>query len=509
MRCFFVVLALLGGSLLGAERPITLAELRDRIAGGWAGQMIGVSFGAPLEFKSNGKIIEGDLPVWNETRIGNALHQDDLYVDMTFARVLEEKGLGATTADFGAAFKNAKYPLWHANLAARRALKRGVPAELTGTPAYNIHANDIDFQIEADFVGLMAPGLPQSATAIAQRAGRVMNSGDGLLGGYFFSCMYAAAFFESDVTRVVRAGLACLPPASPYHQVIADTLQWHQENKDWKKTWTLINQKYDKNEACGEGALRDFNIDAKLNGAYVALGLLYGDGDFAKTLEIATRAGQDADCNPSSAAGILGCMRGFKAIPDVWKQGFEKISETKFDYTDYSFKDIVDLTSRQAVGLVQLRGGELRGQTLLVKTEPAIAAAATMWNDFGQPVERIAVNDARWQWTGAWSDVKKGRQSQAKGATAVIHFEGTGFVLTGEYLPTGGQFEVSVDGRVMTQMDANSDEPEGRKSAEDYGHRFDLTPGKHVVALRVLGIDASTGARGRDVVVQDFIVFRR
>lgn len=43
-------------------RTISKAELDDRVRGGWAGQMIGVSFGAPTEFKSNGKIIEGDLP---------------------------------------------------------------------------------------------------------------------------------------------------------------------------------------------------------------------------------------------------------------------------------------------------------------------------------------------------------------------------------------------------------------------------------------------------------------
>ena len=72
---------------------------------------------------------------------------------------------------------------------------------------------------------------------------------------------------------------------------------------------------------CIDGALDPFNIDAKLNGGYVALGLLYGKGDFAKTLEVSTRSGQDSDCNPSSAAGILGVMLGYNRIPDVWKAG--------------------------------------------------------------------------------------------------------------------------------------------------------------------------------------------
>jgi hypothetical protein len=44
-----------------APRRLSRAALEDKVRGGWAGQMIGVSFGAPTEFKSNGKIIEGPL----------------------------------------------------------------------------------------------------------------------------------------------------------------------------------------------------------------------------------------------------------------------------------------------------------------------------------------------------------------------------------------------------------------------------------------------------------------
>src|SRR5690606_4459857 len=156
-----------------SEKRIEVAKLRDKIRGGWAGQMIGVSFGAPTEFRSLQKIIEGPLPEWNPERLRNSLNQDDLYVDMTFAQVLDDKGLNATTDDFGNMLRDAKYHLWHANLAARRALRRGVSPMESGTPKYNAHAIDIDFQIEADFVGLMAPGLPQASNDICYRAGRV------------------------------------------------------------------------------------------------------------------------------------------------------------------------------------------------------------------------------------------------------------------------------------------------------------------------------------------------
>jgi hypothetical protein len=345
-----------------AMREIAVADLRDKIAGGWAGQMIGVSFGAPTEFRYNERIIEGELPAWTPDRIRNALDQDDLYVDMTFARVLDDKGLEATTEDFGAMFREARYRLWHANLAARRALKRGVPASKSGTPEFNAHANDIDFQIESDFIGLMAPGLPRASNELCYRAGRVMNHGDGIYGGMFVSGMYAAAFFDSDPARIVKAGLATLPAKSPYARTIADVVRWSGEHPgDWRKVWALIEEKWNQREPCPEGALRPFNIDARLNGAYIALGLLHGGGDFSKTLEITTRAGQDSDCNPSNACGILGVVLGYKGIPEQWKSGIPKIAQEKFRYTDYSFDSIVDSTVRRAIKLAVRHGGRTEG----------------------------------------------------------------------------------------------------------------------------------------------------
>ena len=254
------------------ELSISQDDLRDRIEGGWAGQVVGVAYGYPTEFVYNQRLVpEEDMPEWTPDMVANALDQDGLYVEMTFAQVLDDKGLDATTEDFGDLWKNAQYRLWHANLAARRAPKRGVPATLTGTPQHNAHANDIDFQIEADFVGLMTPGIPVAANDLCLRAGRVMNYGDGIYGGMFVSCMYSAAFFEDDPRKVVEAGVACMPPESPYALLINDVLQWSAEHPDdWTKTRELIAEKWDKREPCPNGALRAFNIDAKLNGAYIA-----------------------------------------------------------------------------------------------------------------------------------------------------------------------------------------------------------------------------------------------
>jgi hypothetical protein len=488
-------------------KEISRAALRDKIEGGWAGQMIGVSFGAPTEFRSNAKINAGELPKWTPDRVSNSLDQDDLYVDMTFAKVMDDHGIDATTADFGAMFKDAKYRLWHANLAARRALKRGVPAEKSGTPEFNAHANDIDFQIEADFIGLMAPGLPQAANEIAWRAGRVMNYGDGIYGGMFVAGMYAAAYFEADPRKVVAAGLAAIPAKSSYGLLIADVLRWSKENPtDWQKVWQLIEDKWDKDEPCPEGALKPFNIDAKLNGAYVALGLLYGGRDFGKTIEISTRAGQDSDCNPASAGGILGVMLGYRAIPDEWKSGIAGIADKKFSYTDFTFHTINDSTEKRTLALVQKTGGRVAGDRVFVNTQPPKAPKLEAWNDYGKPVERIAMDKAAWQWKGAWKVDRQTKVSVEKGAEASIQFQGTGFIVTGPYSGTGGTADVYLDGKFVKTVDVYPDEDSG-KGGESVFHAFHLKNGEHTVRLVVRG-EPYGGSKGAEIGINDLIIFR-
>jgi hypothetical protein len=325
--------------------------LLDKIRGGWAGQMIGVAYGAPTEFKSNGKIGEWDLQ-WKAGMLENTIHQDDLYVEMTFAKVMDDLGLEASCEQFGEAFKTSQYHLWHANAGARRALNQGIQAPWSGHPKYNFHANDIDFQIEADFIGLMCPGLPRESNRFCDRVGRVMNYGDGLYGGMFVCGMYSTAFFSDNPRQIVEAGLGCIPAKSQYAMLIQDLLRWSAEHpSDWRHVWKLVQDRWDKDDPCPDGFQAPFNIDAKINGAYIAFGLLFGNRDFEKTLEISTRCGQDSDCNPSSAAGVLGVMLGLRQIPESYRTEIPDLQDRKFDYTEYSFNDIVRSTETRALKL--------------------------------------------------------------------------------------------------------------------------------------------------------------
>lgn len=360
-------------------RTLPKEKFLDKCKGAWAGQMIGVCYGGPYEFKSNGAIIEGDLQPWEPDRVNDALQQDDLYVEMTFLKALEEHGLDITHEQAGKAFAASEYKLWHANKFGRENVRKGIMPPLSGHPTFNRHADDIDFQIEADLFGIVAPGLPRESNRLGSLFGSIMNFGDGIYGGLFVAGMYSAAYFEdSDVGKVVQAGLACIPEASQYHQCISDVVAWHAADpEDWRATWRKIEDKWQDDVDCEPGDA--VNIDAKLNGAYIVMGLLYGDGDLMKTMEISTRCGQDADCNPSNAAGVLACMKGYAALGDL-AAGIPAIQDKNFVYTDYSFTTLVQACQRVAEQIVVRAGGQVTEDAYILPVQtPAPPETLEQW----------------------------------------------------------------------------------------------------------------------------------
>jgi hypothetical protein len=390
-------------------------------------------------------------------------------------------------------------------------LNLGIKAPMSGHPKYNIHANDIDFQIEADFIGLMSPGLPRESNKYCLRVGRVMNHGDGLYGGMFVSGMYTAAFFETDVRAVVEQGLACLPAESGYARLIRDVLAWSaQSPADWTRTWQRISDTWDRDESCPDGALRPFNIDARVNGAYVALGLLYGRGDFAKTIEIATRAGQDSDCNPSTVAGILGVMLGYSGIPDSWKAGIPAVADQKFQYTQSSLNDICRSTQARALTLVRMAGGEVAGELVTIPVQAPEPAPLEQW-DMGVPDARVGVEDPAWQFTGfsRAADAASGgtaarMQARGAGAEALLTFTGTAVSVIGGLTPAGGRADVHLDGKPAPPIDAYA---AARTHDNALWHAYGIAQGRHTLRI-VMRADADARSTGRDISISEAIIYR-
>lgn len=352
---------------------LSKSELADKIKGGWAGQIIGCTYGGPTEFRYRQKMIPDDVKInWDENRpitstIFGGLY-DDLYLDITFMDVFERFGFDAPRAEFQKAVGESTYELWAANRALRFAwldgFQRGEPTSWKVNPMYN----DIDFQIESDYAGLMSPAMPNVAVKFAEPAGRSINSNDGFYCGAYVAAMYAVAFATNDMERVVVEAMKVLPAESRMRKIASDVVKWHGENpNDWKYAWQKIEDNYVRKHDFNYGA---FAIHAPYNCAYILIGLLYGDGDFEKTIDISMRCGLDSDCNPASAGGILGASMGYSKIPAKFKKRLEACDDKLFMGTSYSPKKVYETGLKQALAALEANGAKFDGDKIIVPLSP-------------------------------------------------------------------------------------------------------------------------------------------
>jgi hypothetical protein len=454
---------------------ISKSDLSDKIKGGWAGQVIGCTYGGPTEFKFKGKMIGDEIKIaWYDGYMAETYENrpglyDDVYMDLTFVDVFEKEGLDAHVDSFAFAFANAEYSLWHANQAARYNILNGVLPPKSGHWLHNPHAEDIDFQIEADFAGLMSPGMVNTSSEICDKIGHIMNYGDGWYGGVYVAAMYSLAFISDDIVWIVEEALKTIPPTTTYYQCMNDVINWYKQNpENWKANWTKTMEKWGVDIGCPSGVFSPFNIDAKINSAWIIIGLLYGEGDFGKTVDISTRCGDDSDCNPASSGGILATVLGYNNIPDHWKQGLEKVESVDFKYTTISLNDVYDMGYRHAVQNVKLNGGSEDGDKISLKIQQPKQVKEEIGFKGHYPVEKKELG----------LNVKN---------SAKFEFDGIGFSVRGRAKRVGEEdyvFEADmlIDGKVV-ESSALPTKHTLRKTTPFW--RFDLNPGHHVVEIVV------------------------
>ncbi|MCW3087064.1 MAG: ADP-ribosylation/Crystallin [Sediminibacterium sp.] len=483
---------------------ISKAALQDKIRGGWAGQTIGVTFGGPYEFRFNGTLIQDYQPLtWYDGYLKKTMTEipglyDDIYMDLTFVDIINRLGVDAPIDSFANAFANAGYDLWFANQAARYNILNGIKAPASGLPEHNLHADAIDYQIEADYSGLMNPGMPNSASAINDKIGHIMNYGDGWYGGVYMAAMYTLAFTNTDIKTVVKEGLKTIPAQSDFYQCISDVIKWQAKYpNDWKQTWFELEKKWSSDKVCPQGVFVPFNIDAKINAAYVVLGLLYGDGDYSKTLEIATRAGQDADCNPSSAGGILGALLGYDKIPARWKLGLKEIEDMNFSYTTLSLNGVYAASYKHALDMIKKNGGSETTDDVVIRVQEPLTVRYEKSFDNVFPISKTVLSSRR-EATGSAGDVN--------GLT--FDFEGTGFALLGaaskKQRNAGDDYVFEADLFIDGVLAETAKFPTAFKTRRhELFWKLNMPRGKHTVKIIVKNPDSKFDLRASDYIVYD------
>ena len=374
------------------DAEISEDELYDKMMGSWLGQMIGVAWTASTEFAATGNIMpETRFPAWTSGMIKNAYVQDDVYVEIPFLDAMKEYGAFCSPVYMSEKLEDSYFGLWHANAAARKNLRDGYSWYDAGHYLINGHADDIDWQIECDFLGTMYPGLVNEAAMRSYEIGHMIGYGDGVYGGVFVTAMHAAAYTAQSVEEIVNSGISVIPTGTKFRDLMDDVVEAYHAGKTWEQAWQIVENQYGKTDKCVEccagAANAVMNIDAKVNAAYIVIGLLWGEGDFAKTVKISCRCGQDSDCNPSSAASILGNFYGASGIAEIYKSQVD-YDTTLFSQTNYTLNQVVEINMDLAKDIITTYGASEKDGVWTFKTNKALETVPyEQWaDDFGADV---------------------------------------------------------------------------------------------------------------------------
>jgi ADP-ribosylglycohydrolase len=314
---------------------ISGSALRDKIEGYWVGQCVGNYVGWPFEFKYNDQPMprlpdryhdvsdtggfrinqdgRGKVPETLDNLQG-AFTDDDTDIEFVTLHAVELHGLDITYEEIGAEWKeHINDKIWVANKRARELMGRGITPPTTGMEEYNKYWWAIDPQLVNEIWSAFYPGMLDVAVERAGWAARITNSHWGTHPTLFYAALYSGAFFTSDVQRLYDIAASFIPESSPFAEGLRDVRDWHTTEADWRKVWWRIKDKYLRHSSQPSGSWAD--VSSLINGVMGAMAFLYGEGDFIKTVGIATAAGFDCDNQAATLGGLIGVMHGSSQIP--------------------------------------------------------------------------------------------------------------------------------------------------------------------------------------------------
>lgn len=349
-----------------ASAPFAREELADRLHGAWIGRAAGCLLGKPVEKVPREGIREilqsiGEWPLrryftavgvpdevterypWNRASRPTSMREniecmpedDDLNYSMLNLHVLETYGDEFTTDDVATVWLQSM-PVLTVFTAERVAYENLLKYLLP--PETALHRNPyrewIGAQIRADVWGWVSPGDPGRAAELAVRDARLSHSGNGIYGEAFVAAMIAAAFAADDIGEVIDVGLRAIPADSRLADAVRFARALPSRSDDWEQAVDLLYAR-----------LGHYHwVHTINNAALLTAALLYGGGDFERTVSLAVMGGWDTDCNGATAGSIIGVMHGTEGIPDAWAAPLRNRVRTSLKGFDDSRLD--DLATR-------------------------------------------------------------------------------------------------------------------------------------------------------------------
>lgn len=283
------------------------AKVEDKIKACWVGKNIGGTLGTPYEGSPNMNDIQGFA-----SKRGEALPNDDLDLQLIWLMAMDERGPeGLNSATLGEYWLSFVDPYWNEYGVCQANMKEGFYPPMSGELNNRGWKNSNGAWIRTEIWACLYPGRPDKAVEYAFADASVDHGfGEGTYAAMFVAAMESAAFLTSDVNKLLEIGLSKIPEDCRMARSAKIVIDEYAKGTDWKTVRQMIVEDS-----------KDLGwFQAPANVAFAVLGLLYGKGDFKKSLILAVNCGDDTDCSAATLGSLMGIMNGMAGIPTDWQE---------------------------------------------------------------------------------------------------------------------------------------------------------------------------------------------
>ena len=298
--------------------------LRDKILGCFNGKNVGGTLGAPLEGKNGFFDVEYFL---QPNIVGNPQPNDDLDLQISSLNAVRRFGRNVTAEILAEYYNTFVIPSWAEYGIGKSNLRRGIPTPISGYHC-NRYKDSCGSFIRSEIWACLCPGHPALAARYAYFDSSIDHADEGTYGEVFWAAMQSAAFVESDIKKLIDVGVSYIPKESALYKGIKKVINCYDSGKTYEEARDIIFKEIPGAFSYQHTKLKDIKLteykpseagfDAPQNIAIAIMGLLYGEGDFGKSMLLAVNCGEDADCSAGSLAATLGIILGNSSLPEKW-----------------------------------------------------------------------------------------------------------------------------------------------------------------------------------------------
>lgn len=179
----------------------------------------------------------------------------------------------------------------------------------------------IGAQIRGDYYGYINPGNPELSADMAFRDASISHVKNGIYGEMWASAMISCAAVTDNIEDIIKGGLAQIPSSSRLFEAVTNVIDSYKNKVSYDECCNTIHNLFD--EHTGYGWCHTIP-----NAMIVTAALLYGDGDFGKSICLAVQASFDTDCNGATVGSVLGMRNGIDCIDESWTKPLEDTLHT-------------------------------------------------------------------------------------------------------------------------------------------------------------------------------------